>query len=551
MRLFGGGATRKGNGTGRGLSGHSAVGGMPILGAGNTSGIEGEGGDVRGLVICEGASGFFKSRRVNLTVQAPAEGVPASARLVEICLRFGIPMSFPGRRIADGLKLSFEPGSITLITGPSGSGKSLLLSEISKQFGTSRLVNDVQFPADVSVVDAVAPTRPLEEALHLLTATGLGEPMLWIRRFGQLSDGERLRARLARAVWLHRRSRCTGPLLCDEFGAILHRRLAKALAFNLRKLVLREQIAFIASTSQDDLERDLQPDQVIRLGGAEPVIERYVYGTGDGEPAEGVKRRSKSRSISFKRRLRIERGTVRDYAGFSSMHYRQRNQLGYVDKVFVLRDGVGGDALGIVVYGFPSLGLALRNRMTGGRYICKAKLLNREVRVLKRLVIHPDVRGCGLGRYLVSETLGKVGVKFVECLAAMGLVNPVFEKAGMRLVGLCEPPAILHETVSRLRSEGVDPLGADFVSQVRRRPSIRRLVSAAVSDWYRSTTSCGQERVTGQSPGTLAQTFRQMAGSQPVYYIWARDDQGWALIDRSQSGPAETADPGKGSLTKA
>ena len=48
------------------------------------------------------------------------------------------------------------------------------------------------------------------------------------------------------------------------------------------------------------------------------------------------------------------------------MHYRQREGLGPVDKVFVLRDGVGGEPLGVVIYGYPPLSLHLRNRVTGG-----------------------------------------------------------------------------------------------------------------------------------------------------------------------------------------
>jgi ABC-type lipoprotein export system ATPase subunit/GNAT superfamily N-acetyltransferase len=471
-----------------------------------------------------------------LTVSAPAEVLPASARLVEVCLRFGVPMSSPGWQIVSGLELSFAPGTITLISGPSGSGKSLLLSEIGKHFPTSREVNQIAFPLDVSVLDAIAPTRPLDEALHLLSAAGLGEPMLWVRGFAHLSEGEQFRARMARAIWLHRRNGRSGPLLCDEFGAILHTRLAKVLAFNLRKLVSREGLSLVVATCRDDLERDLCPDQVVRLGDREPVVERRDQKTAKRQAGLSTTRVHRLPRISFVRRLRIERGTVRDYANFSSMHYRQRNQLGYVSRVYVMREGVGGDPLGIVVYGHPIIGLALRNKATGGRYICQVKRLNREVRVLKRLVIHPDVRGCGLGHWLVNRTLPMVGVRFVECLATMGVVNPVFEKAGMQQIGICEPPASLRQTMVNLRSAGVDTTSSDYLSQVRRRPSIRRAIAAAVKDWYRRTTSDGQSRVSKQSPTALAQTFRQMAGCRPVYYIWARDKKGWALIKAGLAG---------------
>jgi len=470
---------------------------------------------------------------VRLTVRAPAKAGPASARLVEVCLRFGVPMAAPGREFAVDLAHAFQPGTVTLIAGPSGSGKSLLLNEIARLSPTSRLVLSVPFPLDVAVVDAVAPTRPMAEAIGVLTACGIGEPMLWIRRFRELSDGEKFRAKLARTVTLHRRTRSRAPLLCDEFGSLLHQRLAKATAFNLRKLATRERIALVIATSRDDLERDLQPDCVIRLGGESPIVEQ--------QEANIVKPQAAHiKPFSLRRRLRIERGAIRDYEQFASMHYRQRDNMGFIDKVFVCREGVGGELLGIVTYGFPALELALRNRATCKRFQRNAKRLNRELRVLKRLVVHPDVRGCGLGHWLVRQTLPLVGTPFVECLAAMGVVNPVFEKAGMRCIGVCQAPSERDEIVGELRAMGADLLAADFVEQVRRRPAVRRLVTRGVRVWYQGMTGAGERRVTQHTPTTLAQTFRQLAGSQPVYYLWAKKVEGWALIDRGQRDITET-----------
>jgi len=341
--------------------------------------------------------------------------------------------------------------------------------------------------------------------------------MLWIQRFDQLSDGERFRARLARALSLQQRHASSAPLLCDEFGAILHRRLARSLAFNLRKLVSRRRLCLVVATSQDDLADDLRPDHTIRLGGPSPII----------EPG---KAQAAARAVSFAPRLRIERGTARDYERFSPMHYRRRDQLGFVDRVFVMRDGSGGDPLGIVIYGHPLLEVSLRNRITGSRFTRNAKRLNRELRVLKRLVIHPDVRGCGLGHWLVARTLPLAGTRFVECLAAMGAVNPIFDKAGMLRVGTIAVPPKRERAVNRLRAAGADPLALDFVAQVCRRPAVRRIVAASVQDWYSSTTGGSADRASRLSPMALAQTFRQLAGSQPVYFIWSGDNRGRQLI---------------------
>jgi hypothetical protein len=74
---------------------------------------------------------------------------------------------------------------------------------------------------------------------------------------------------------------------------------------------------------------------------------------------------------------------------------------------------------------------------------------------------------------------------------------------------------------------------------VRERPVVRRAVHQAVLTWYRGQTADGAQRVSRQSATVLARTFRQLAGSRPVYYIWARDESGWDLIHRGHASPPE------------
>jgi len=214
-----------------------------------------------------------------------------------------------------------------------------------------------------AVIDHVAPWTSLRESIELLTACGLGDAHLWVRPITTLSDGERFRACLARAVAIVLRSGGASPLLCDEFCSSLHRRVAKAISFNLRKLVTRRGLSIVVACGNEDILPDLNPDIIVRLDehGGGIVEEREV--------------KSKS-AISLKRRFVIARGSKRDYERFASMHYRATEELGFVDKVFVMRDGSAGDLVGIVVYSHGPLELALRNKATNGRFVRKPREVN-------------------------------------------------------------------------------------------------------------------------------------------------------------------------------
>ncbi len=450
-----------------------------------------------------------------LTCVRQSGPVRTSTRTAQVHLRFGVPPGEQPVSIASGASIRLGPGRIVLLTGPSGSGKSSALSAIESQFAAACNVQRVGFSVDCGIIDEVAPHGDLAEAASILTVCGLGEAGLWLRPFEALSEGERFRARLARAISLqgnrsvHLDAPLVAPLLCDEFCSGLHRRAAKAIAHNLRKLVTRHGLCIVVACSTDDLTADLDPDTLVQFSASGSC------GVSDRTPHTNA-------APSFRRKLRIEPGVKRDYENFAGMHYRSTDELGFVDRVFVLRDGAGGDPLGIVVYSHAALELSLRNKATNGWFSRNPQRVNKHLRVLRRLVIHPDVRGCGLGHHLVRKTMPLLGTEYVECLAAMGEFNPVFERAGMIRVGQYDAPPGPQVALDLLRAMDVDPHSVEFAIQVARRPAVRTVVAHAVADWYSATTAGGEKRVERQSPEVLARTFRGLIGVRPVYYLWCR-----------------------------
>ena len=436
--------------------------------------------------------------------------VPMTPRKREICLTFGLPPRESPRALVENVELQVGPGRIVLLCGASGSGKSSILRRLAEQVESPIWVGRSALKSTLPLIDAIAPRQRLSVAMEILTACGMGEPRLWIRRYTDLSDGEKFRAALARAIGTALRAPSPGTILCDEFTALLHRRAAKAIAHNLRKLVSRHHLSLVVATAQDDIIEDLQPDEIVRLGGHESSV---------------VAASPSDRPISLRRDAFIEPGSLRDYRRFGEMHYRTRDGLGFVDKVFLLRESSENEPLGILIFAHAPRELALRNLVTQGRFIRNMRRLNRELRILRRLVMHPDIRGCGLGHWFVRSTLPMVGVRFVECLAVMGAVNPIFEKAGMTRIGRCPLPRGRLALLNRMRQMKLDPFTPDFDRKVALYPRIRELVERTIRDWVTSTQSAAPYDVAHRTPLELAAVFRQIIGEPPMYYLWDRDGE--------------------------
>jgi len=349
---------------------------------------------------------------------------------------FGIGLGSSEFSIFDNFDFEIRPGEIALITGSSGSGKSSLLRAFKAGSESHLDLKNVPENPDAALVDQFP--CGFEETLRLLNSTGLGEAFLFLRRPSELSDGQRYRFRLARAL-----SMKPDVLLIDEYCATLDRLLAKVISHNLRRTVTRERFAVIVATTHEDFIEDLQPD----------IIVRKSFG-----PAVEVERRTpQPRPVSFFDRLQVSRGTVADWKRFAPFHYKS-HRLCAVDKIFRLT--LDGEPIGIAVYAHPSLSNRLRNRVTGKRYCGRPfaprlKLMNKELRVLQRVVLDGRFRGLGLGAHLVRESASKMSVPFIECLAVMGGYNRFLERAGFTRTGRCLVPGEARLLAVKLEEAGV------------------------------------------------------------------------------------------------
>jgi ABC-type lipoprotein export system ATPase subunit len=204
-----------------------------------------------------------------------------SARAAEVAHCFGLdspprPTRSKPRRVAPALDpwpdLALAPGTITFLTGASGSGKTSLLRWTRQRFADSNTpahrtwIDLAALPLpQVPLVDCFDDDLPLEQILAALSRVGLGEAWSYLRTPAELSEGQRWRLRLA--LGLHRAAapevHCP-VIVADEFCALLDRVTAYIVARCLRKAIdANPRLAALLAASQDDLLPALRPERII------------------------------------------------------------------------------------------------------------------------------------------------------------------------------------------------------------------------------------------------------------------------------------------------
>jgi GNAT superfamily N-acetyltransferase len=212
------------------------------------------------------------------------------------------------------------------------------------------------------------------------------------------------------------------------------------------------------------------------------------------------------------RTLRIEPGVAADYRFFEPFHYRAGPPRG-VTRVLLAFCGDGALPVGIAVETVPPLNCAARERALPGRYAGlsrrdRAVALNRDVRTIARVVVHPIYRGTGIGVRLVCAILNSAETPFVEAFAAMGRVHPLFERAGMRRVEVPRAPESVRLEAA-LAVAGVRPIDLVDLPLRRVRGAFREALRHAARD-------------KAAAPGAWLAEARRRLLSSPVYYLWQR-----------------------------
>jgi ABC-type iron transport system FetAB ATPase subunit/GNAT superfamily N-acetyltransferase len=197
-----------------------------------------------------------------LTLTCPIESTP---RVQQVRGLFDLPAASVSTAAWDvSLPLDERAWHLGLIVGPSGCGKSTVARHLWPGAVTTLAPgadSPWTWPEQRSILDAFPEAMPVKEVIDFLSSVGFSSPPAWLRPYHALSTGQQFRAALARLL------ACPpggGPVVVDEYTAVVDRTVAQVGSAAVARTVRRRGLRFVAVTCHEDVEAWLQPDWVYR-----------------------------------------------------------------------------------------------------------------------------------------------------------------------------------------------------------------------------------------------------------------------------------------------
>ena len=258
--------------------------------------------------------------------------VPLTDRTIAVAEAFGLDVDEEKEHIVlDNVELKIGAHDIVYVTGDSRSGKSVLLRALKKDLSDEAIdIGDVQVDSSKPLIETVG--NSVEEGLELLSRVGLNDAFLFLRKYPELSDGQKYRYRLAKLVESGRQW-----WIMDEFCATLDRDTAKIIAFNLQKLARQQGKAVIAATTHTDLLEDLNPNMHVHKRFGKEIAVSYLTPKAESE-------------CSLVREMYVAEGKFEDWRQLAYFHYRC-HKVAAPRKIFCLWRK-NGELCGVIVYAY-------------------------------------------------------------------------------------------------------------------------------------------------------------------------------------------------------
>lgn len=175
-------------------------------------------------------------------------------RTEKVAGMFDVPVTEKMRKEWDiDIPIEGKDWSVGLIVGASGAGKTTIAK---RAFGEQAYFNGNKWECG-SLLDDFSKSHDINTITGALSHVGLSSPPSWLLPYSALSNGQRFRADLARAIL-----ETEGLLVFDEFTSVVDRTVAKVGAFAAQKFIRKMNRQFVAVTCHYDVSEWLEPDWV-------------------------------------------------------------------------------------------------------------------------------------------------------------------------------------------------------------------------------------------------------------------------------------------------
>jgi GNAT superfamily N-acetyltransferase len=274
-----------------------------------------------------------------------------SYRVRQVSGMFDVPIADRLSTIIEVEEPPIDDGTwqIGCIVGLSGSGKS---SIARRCYGDALYAGDAW--KDCAVIDNFD-DADIKDIVGTLTAVGFSSPPSWIKPYSVLSNGEKFRCDLARALLKG------GLVVYDEFSSVVDRTVAKIGSAAIAKAIKNKKIdcRFIAVSCHSDIIEWLTPDWTLDVNTG--VVDWRLLRRPDIE-------------------LKIYKCHYSDWRLFAKHHYLDSKKLSTSSQCYV----------------------ALFEGMPVSFCSVMANVGHKGRRRISRIVTLPDYQGVGIGKQLLN-----------------------------------------------------------------------------------------------------------------------------------------------------
>lgn len=172
-----------------------------------------------------------------------------SFRVKKIMSDFDLNVTKSKEVFSGSIDLSKE-WQIGVIVGSSGTGK----TTIAKEIFSKEIISGFDYCKE-SVIDDM-PNCNVDDITNMFYSVGFGSVPSWLKPYKVLSNGEKMRVDLARAL-LEK-----DFVVYDEFTSVVDRNVAKTLCIALNKYIKKTSKKFIAISCHYDIIEKIEPDWV-------------------------------------------------------------------------------------------------------------------------------------------------------------------------------------------------------------------------------------------------------------------------------------------------